>query len=269
MNPLNHTIFLMAGLTVLAVPGLASSWDKKTTITFGSPVEFPGGTVLSPGSYVLKLHDSPGNRHIVKVYNHEENRLHAIVFAIPSIRMEPADKTIITFYETPKDEPTFIRTWFYPGDTVGQEFPYRKAGFRGAPYLPDRPPSNILIPRAREEPAGAAALESRIPEEPAGEPSPESRPPEKERNDLVAPEPRAESSPPRSDPEPELLAQASPPPAPGSNADAGAPSPSADQRDTARAAELPQTASAAPYLALAGSLLFAAGLAMRFVRGRR
>ena len=38
--------------------------------------------------------------------------------------MEPADKTVLTFYEMPGGGPEPIRSWFYPGDTIGQEFAY-------------------------------------------------------------------------------------------------------------------------------------------------
>ena len=32
-----------------------------------------------------------------------------------------------TFWETPADQPTAVRAWFYPGDNFGQEFAYPKA----------------------------------------------------------------------------------------------------------------------------------------------
>ena len=41
--------------------------------------------------------------------------------------MEPADKTVLTFYEMPGGGPEPIRAWFYPGDTSGQEFAYPKS----------------------------------------------------------------------------------------------------------------------------------------------
>jgi hypothetical protein len=108
----------------------ADTWDKKTNVTFSEPVEFPGGTVLAPGSYVLKLLNSSSNRHIVQVYNKDQNHMLAMVMTNAAQRLEPADKTIITFYEAPKNEPVLIHTWFYPGDTVGQDFAYPKGRVR-------------------------------------------------------------------------------------------------------------------------------------------
>ena len=114
-----------AALAFLLVPAVSADvWDKKTSVTFREPVEFPGGTVLAPGNYVLKLLPSAADRHVVQVYNQDEDGMYAMVTAIAAQRSTPAEKTIITFYETPKERPALIRTWFYPGDSVGQEFTY-------------------------------------------------------------------------------------------------------------------------------------------------
>ena len=118
-------------LTLILAPAAAPDvWDKKTNVKFGEPVEFPGGVVVPPGGYVMKLLDSLSNRHVVQVMNADQNHVYATVFAIPTQRSEPADKTIITFYETPRGEPLFVHKWFYPGDTVGQEFPYPRGRTR-------------------------------------------------------------------------------------------------------------------------------------------
>lgn len=122
----------------------ADSWDKKTNVTFREAVEFPGGTILAPGSYVLKLLNSQSNRHIVQVYDQDQQHMYAMVMANPARRLEPAEKTILTFYETPRDRPAFIRTWFYPGDTVGQEFPYPK----NRPYYVASAATPAVIPLA-------------------------------------------------------------------------------------------------------------------------
>lgn len=127
LGRLSRTLIGCVAVATLSIPSAwADAWDKKTNVTFREAVEFPGGTVLAPGSYVLKLLNSQSNRHIVQVYDQDQQHMYAMVMAIPAQRLEPAEKTILTFYETPRDRPAFIRTWFYPGDTVGQEFPYPK-----------------------------------------------------------------------------------------------------------------------------------------------
>src|ERR1044071_8573658 len=112
-------------LTGAATRANADEWNKKTYITTSQSIEVPGA-ILPPGRYVFKLLDSPSNRHIVQVMNERENHVYCTNLAIPKERMEPADKTILTFYEVPGGGPEPVRAWFYPGDLIGQEFVYPK-----------------------------------------------------------------------------------------------------------------------------------------------
>jgi len=112
-------------LFLAAIPASADDWNKKTTITFGQPVEVPG-MVLPAGTYVFKLADSMSDRHIVLIYNAEETHLMKIVLAIDNFRLTPTGKPVLTFTERRKDSPEALRAWFFPGDTWGQEFVYPK-----------------------------------------------------------------------------------------------------------------------------------------------
>ena len=56
------------------IPAVADQWDKKTTVTFSKPVELPN-MVLPAGTYVFRLLDSAQNRHVVQVFNKEENHI--------------------------------------------------------------------------------------------------------------------------------------------------------------------------------------------------
>ena len=111
------------GWCLLTPAARADEWDKKTILTFSAPVEVPGH-VLPAGTYVFKLLDSQADRHIVQIYNKDENNLIATVLAVPDERLEPRGKTIISFDERPSGSPEALRAWFYPGNTVGQEFVY-------------------------------------------------------------------------------------------------------------------------------------------------
>jgi hypothetical protein len=110
----------------------ADDWNKKTTITFSGPVEIPGvhltgWSVLPAGTYVFKLLDSSSDRHIVQIFNKEENIVYATILAIPNYRLKATDKTVMTFRERPAGEPEALRAWFYPGMNWGEEFVYPKA----------------------------------------------------------------------------------------------------------------------------------------------
>ena len=122
--------------TLLTVPVLALSVmgmfaptvkaderDKKTDITINQAIEVEG-TVLPAGSYVLKLVDS-SDRHLVSIWNEDENRLIATVFTSPIYRVQPPDNSEFKFYESSVGQPPALHAWFYPGDQTGFEF--RKA----------------------------------------------------------------------------------------------------------------------------------------------
>jgi hypothetical protein len=98
----------------------ADEWNKQTNITINQAIEVEGH-VLPAGSYALKLVDGV-DRHVVQIFNAQENHLVATVFAIPAERLAPPDKSEFSFYESGSGETPALRTWFYPGDTSGFEF---------------------------------------------------------------------------------------------------------------------------------------------------
>ena len=111
-----------AGLTPLA---RADAWDKKTVMTVNETIQVPH-RVLSAGTYVVKLLDSPSDRHIVQIFNADETEVLTTILAIPNYRLKPTEKSVFTFWEMPPGEPPALRAWFYPGDNFGQEFAYPK-----------------------------------------------------------------------------------------------------------------------------------------------
>jgi len=113
------------GILSLAPNASADQWNKKTYITVSEPVQVPG-KVLQPGRYVMRLLDSPSNRHVVQIFNEREDQLQTTVLAIPNYRLRPTGKTEFQWWETPAGQPKAMRAWFYPGDNFGQEFAYPK-----------------------------------------------------------------------------------------------------------------------------------------------
>ena len=267
MKPVNRAVQKIIGFAALALlsipPVAADVWDKKTNVKFSAPVEFPGGIILAPGDYVMKLLNSSTDRHIVQVYNQDQDRMFAMVMANPAQRSEPADKTIITFYETPNDRPTLIHTWFYPGDTVGQEFSYPKSRVRYlATSSAGTPPliaaaASIPVPAASNfVPADVARADSanlQTPPAQAVEVQPVENVAPARNNSDVAQAPAEE---------PVLLAQATPrqdiPQTPRVDA-------AADEA-AAPATQLPATASDAPYWAASSLVLLAGAFLVRTAR---
>ena len=122
-----HMGALTAALvSVAALTARADDYDKKTIVTLDQPTEVPG-IVLQPGRYVIKLLNSSSNRHIAEIMNEKMDHLYALTFTAAAAKVEPSGKTVLTFYEGSQGHPQAMRKWFWPGDTLGQEFLYPKS----------------------------------------------------------------------------------------------------------------------------------------------
>ena len=120
------TICCAAALTACLAPGArADEWNKKTILTFSGPVQIPGAT-LAAGTYVFKLADLQSNRHVVQVFDKDEKKIYGTILAIPDQKLEPSDKPVVMFAERPAGTPQAVKAWFYPGETIGNEFVYPK-----------------------------------------------------------------------------------------------------------------------------------------------
>jgi hypothetical protein len=116
--------FCLAAVWSLAgVPVYADDWDKATKITVNQPFEVPGH-VLPAGTYMVRLVDIAGERHVVRFLSEDESKVFATLIAIPDFRLETTDKTSITFYEAEPANPKPLHAWFYPGHQFGVEFAY-------------------------------------------------------------------------------------------------------------------------------------------------
>ena len=103
--------------------GRADVWNKKTVVTFADDVEIPG-QILPAGTYVFKLANLISDRHVVQIWNADEDQIIATVMAVPATRLEPAQESIFEFEERPSNSPMALKYWFFPGDSIGQEFAY-------------------------------------------------------------------------------------------------------------------------------------------------
>jgi hypothetical protein len=225
-------VTLAIGIGVAGVTARADVWDKKTVLTVHQPIQVQD-TYLEPGTYVMKLASSSSNRHIVHIYNGEENRVINTILAIPTYRARPADGTQFTFYETPAGTAKAMRAWYYPGDTTGQEFRYpkhlRQIAMASTSRITERAPEPAPQPEFNQPAA----------------PQPE-------------PEPQASVEQPKSA-EPELMAKAEPRPEPEPQQPAPTPK--------AQPSELPGTATWFPRAGLAGLMSLVAFGILRINRG--
>ncbi len=214
--------FYIGALAIVGVALLGSSlvpharadaWDKETIVTVHEPI-IAGNKVLQPGTYVWKLMDSNSDRHVVQIFDKNQDHLEQTILAIPDYRLKPTGKSHFAFWETPAGVPKAVRAWFYPGDNFGQEFAYPK---QLVAQLQAAVPAPVAY---HPEPAPAP--------EPAAAPEPQPAP------EAAAPAPQPESAPaPAAEPAP-------------------TPAPEPVQTPAAQPQTLPHTASNSPLIALLG-----------------
>jgi len=107
---------------VLAPNARAQLLEEKMQVTFSGPVEVPG-EVLPAGTYIFEALE---NGHLTRILSADEKHVYATLLTIPDERMEPVEKPTIVLGEAPNGAPERVQSWFYPGDSVGNEFLYRK-----------------------------------------------------------------------------------------------------------------------------------------------
>src|SRR5437764_5991380 len=99
-----RTLRVICGTALLAVclapAAHADEWTKLTYFTFSAPVEMPG-IVLPAGTYKFELADPDSSRRVVRVSDKEGDKVHGTFLSISNQTLEPADKPLVMFKETP------------------------------------------------------------------------------------------------------------------------------------------------------------------------
>jgi LPXTG-motif cell wall-anchored protein len=252
-----------AGILGLAIAPNANAdvWNKKTILTVNETIQVPG-KVLPPGKYVMRLQDSPANRHIVQVFNEDENQLLTTVLAIPNYRLQPTGDTKFTFWESAPNEPKPLRSWFYPGDSFGQEFVYPKdRAVQIAQYTKENVPTTTATAESDLATAEVAAV---TPEGVEGELDQKTYTPpatQQAEQEVRPATPAPAAEPAQTTEMPRQTAQAD---IPQQTAQADLPAQEPDTSADRQA--LPETGSPVPLIALAGMLSLAGGAVFRRFR---
>jgi LPXTG-motif cell wall-anchored protein len=235
--PSRRALAMLCGLAfaagLLSVNARADQWDKKTILTVNNqPIQIRE-TVLQPGQYVLRLLDSQSDRHVVQIFDRYQTHIINTVLAVPAQRLETTGRTNFTFWETPPGTAKAMRNWYYPGDLIGQEFPYPKH----------------LEQIAMLEPAPMSAMNT------------ESNTSESTETSAAQPEPQPEAQPePVATPEPAPVEQ------PTEEVAQDATQAPAAEPQSPPPAELPKTGSIYPLLGLGGAALLGLFALLRFKR---
>src|SRR5215212_2159098 len=124
--------FAAAAITALSVAPASAQQplDSRTEFTFNQSVELPGVT-LPPGTYIFRFVDATTSRKVMQVQAKDaSNKTYGMFLTISAERPRPSDDAELRFLETPSGAPAAVKTWWYPGNTIGREFIYPKSQAR-------------------------------------------------------------------------------------------------------------------------------------------
>jgi hypothetical protein len=190
-----------AAVLMTAAVAQAQPEDKRTYFTFNRPIVLPGAT-LPAGRYLFRIVDTQTSRKVIQVLSGDGKKPLAMLNTITDERAEAAKDPEVSFIETPKDAPSAVKTWWYPGERTGYEFIYPRAQARalarssGSPVLTTKAEStkaeetktgelsrinpagqddDVAVNRATQQPASQQADQTSAARQPA--PAPLSQPP--------------------------------------------------------------------------------------------
>jgi hypothetical protein len=125
MNAYRKLTLAALVVTVVAVltPNAgAQMLEERMRVTFSGPVEVPG-EVLPAGSYIFEALE---NGRVTRILSADEKHNYATLLTVPDERLEAVEEPAVVLKESPKGAPARIQAWFYPGESVGNEFLYLK-----------------------------------------------------------------------------------------------------------------------------------------------
>ena len=147
---LMHAACAAAMLATSAISASAQGQplDARTEFTFNQPVELPG-VKLPAGTYIFRFVDATTGKRVMQVQAKDaSNKTYGMFQTINAQRPRPSDNAELRFLETPAGQPAAVKTWWYPGDTIGREFIYPKSQAR---RLAQATNSTVLTTKADTE----------------------------------------------------------------------------------------------------------------------
>jgi hypothetical protein len=104
--------------------------DQRTEFTFNQPVELPNVT-LPAGTYIFRFVDATTGKRVMQVQAKDaSNKNYGMFMTISAQRPKASDNAELRFLETPAGQPAAVKTWWYPGNTLGREFIYPRTQAR-------------------------------------------------------------------------------------------------------------------------------------------
>jgi hypothetical protein len=80
---------------------------------------------------VFRFADATTSKNVMQVLAKDStNKTYGLFLTISAQRPRPSDEAELRFLETPAGAPAAVKTWWYPGNTIGREFIYPKSQAR-------------------------------------------------------------------------------------------------------------------------------------------
>src|SRR5258708_25222160 len=111
------------GMALFASAAQAQPENKRTYFTFSAPIALPGVT-LPAGRYVFRIVDTTTSRKVIQVLSDDEKKPFVMANTIPDQRRDPVKDATVAFYETARGTPAAVKSWWYPGESIGYQFIY-------------------------------------------------------------------------------------------------------------------------------------------------
>ena len=118
-------------LAVLSPNAGAQIPIQKLSVTISEPLEVPN-LVLPIGTYVFEALE---NGRVTRILSADESRIYTTLLTQSEERREPLENPLVTLKEGPKGEVQRIDSWFFAGESIGNEFLYTGAGADGKSEL--------------------------------------------------------------------------------------------------------------------------------------
>jgi hypothetical protein len=162
----SNVIRALLGLSLVAalLPTTAQAQpaDKLTYFTFSGPIALPGAT-LPAGRYAFRIVDTTTSRKVIQVLSDDEKKPYSMANTIPDQRRDAPKDATVSFYETPAGTPAAVKSWWYPGESIGYQFIYPRAQARQIAQQTHKPVLTTKTASTKNEETKSGSL-SRIDE---------------------------------------------------------------------------------------------------------
>jgi hypothetical protein len=145
------------GVALFASAAQAQPEDKRTYFTFSGPIALPGVT-LPAGRYMFHIVDTTSSRKVIQVLSDDQKKPYTMANTIADERRDPPKDATVAFYESPRGAPAAVKSWWYPGETIGYQFIYPRAQAKQIAKATGRPVLTTKTESTKSEETKSAEL---------------------------------------------------------------------------------------------------------------